>query len=319
MGADGSGVDRFADLRARLRKVQRARRRWARRAGTDAWRIYDRDIPAHRYVVEWYAGEVRLLFLPSRRERHGVPAAPPEAAVEAVARALEVGAEHVHLAVKAPKVWRKEQYEVRARTGRRHVVREGPLRFWVNLDDYLDPGLFLDHRNTRARVREEAAGRRVLNLFAYTGAFSVHAAAGGAREVTSVDLSRTYLSWARDNFVLNDLDPEAHRFEASDVLRWLRQGRERYDLVVLDPPAFSVSKRMAGDFEVQRDHARLLRDARARLERGGVLYFSANYRAFEPQAGAFEGFEVEELTPASIPEDFRDRAIHRCFRLRRTS
>ncbi|MDF1561735.1 MAG: class I SAM-dependent methyltransferase [Deltaproteobacteria bacterium] len=305
------------DFVGRLRKQQKKLRKWAKRTGTDAWRVYDRDIPGHRYIVEWYAGQVRLLWLPSGQERRGVPTggeAPAREAIAACAEALEVPEEAVHLAIKAPKAWRQEQYEVRARTGRRHVVTEAGLKFWVNLDDYLDTGLFLDHRETRARVGAEARGKRVLNLFCYTGSFSVHAAAGGAQRVTSVDLSNTYLDWAEDNFALNDLPTETHDFLRSDVLRWLFQGTDRYDLIVLDPPAFSASKKMESDFEVQRDHQALLRGVRQRLEGAGTLYFSANYRSFDPAEGAFDDFEIEELTPGSIPEDFRDKKIHRCFR-----
>ncbi len=302
------------DFAGRLRKQQKKLRKWAKKTGTDAWRIYDRDIPGHRYIVEWYAGEVRLLWLPSLQERRGAPTTDVQEAVVACCEALQVEEKAVHLAIKAPKAWRQEQYEVRARTGRRHLVEEGGLKFWVNLDDYLDTGLFLDHRDTRARVGSESRGKRVLNLFCYTGAFSVHAAAGGASSVTSVDLSNTYLDWAEDNFELNGLEASKHHFLRSDVLRWLFQGTERYDLIVLDPPTFSASAKMEGDFEVQRDHQALLRGVRQRLEGAGLLYFSANYRAFDPAEGAFEDFEIEEITPGSIPEDFRDKKIHRCFR-----
>lgn len=301
----------------RLRKTTQQRMRWARRAGTTAFRLYDHDIPEYGYTVDWYEGEVCVYELASRRGFvPGQEARRAEvlAAVEAV---LGVAPERIHLKIRSPKIWGQEQYEKEAATGHRHVVEEAGLRFRVNLVDYLDTGLFLDHRNTRARVGAEAAGKRFLNLFAYTGAFTVHAAAGGAAQTTTVDLSNTYLDWARENLELNGLwDPRRHELIHADVLRWLRLARGRqWDLIVLDPPSFSVSKEMAGSFEVQRDHPRLLGDTLALLAPGGALYFSTHFTSFRLDEAALRGARVEELTPRSIPEDFKNRRIHRCWRI----
>ena len=198
------------------------------------------------------------------------------------------------------------------------TVREQGLSFEVNLSDYLDTGLFLDHRPTRARVRAEATGKAVLNLFAYTGAFTCYARAGGATASVTVDLSNTYLEWAGRNLALNGFALDAsHRLERADCLAWLARAAEggpRYDLIVCDPPTFSNSTAMTHDFSVGRDHPGLLERCRALLRPGGVLYFSTNFRGFELTGGT-AGFALEDLTEASIPEDFRNRRIHRCWRM----
>jgi 23S rRNA (cytosine1962-C5)-methyltransferase len=200
------------------------------------------------------------------------------------------------------------------------VVEEQGLKFWVNLGDYLDTGLFMDHRLTRARVRDEAKGKSFLNLFCYTGAFSVYAAAGGASRTLSVDLSNTYLDWAEENLALNGLSDVRHTLLRADAMAWVQDQRkdpeQTFDLVVCDPPSFSTSKKMQGTFNVQRDHVRMLEGIRELLSPGGVLYFSTNFLGFELKDTAVRGFEqVEELTPGSIPEDFQRKEIHRCWRM----
>lgn len=302
----GDAVSEFED---RLRKVAAQRRRWARRLGLTAYRVYDRDIPAYRFVVEVYADHVHVVELGGGR----VPRT--DEVLEAVVRVLEVPRERVHLKVKERRAPGRP-YRKLGSTGRRIEVTENGLTFLVNLDDYVDTGLFLDHRDTRARVRAEAAGKRFLNLFCYTGSFTVYAAAGGAAASTSVDLSATYLAWAEDNLRVNGLLHPRHELVRADVLAWLRENRgRRYDLAVLDPPPFSTSKAMRADLDVQRDHPGLLADTLALLEPGGVLYFSVNLRGFELDAGALRGHTFEELTPASLPPDVRDRSSHRLFRI----
>ena len=194
-------------------------------------------------------------------------------------------------------------------------VEENGLRFECNLSDYLDTGLFLDHRTTRMRVQKASAGRSVLNLFAYTGSFSVYARAGQARATTTVDLSKTYCDWAERNFALNGFarDVKAHRVIRDDVLAWLENTRESFDVIVLDPPSFSSSKKMQRRFEVQRDQRWLIETAASKLTPGGSLYFSTNFLGFELDASLEP---AEELTPKSIPDDFR-RTVHRCWRFSR--
>ena len=198
------------------------------------------------------------------------------------------------------------------------VVREGAALLQVNLFDYLDTGLFLDHRPLRLRVAGEAKRKRFLNLFAYTGAASVHAALGGAHDTTTVDLSATYLQWAGENLALNGCTGATHRLVQADVLAWLAAERTQYDLIFCDPPTFSNSAR-AADFDIQRDHVRLLRAALSRLSASGVLYFSNNFRRFKLDEAALAEFaEVQDISAETIPPDFvRNPRIHRCWLLRR--
>jgi len=215
---------------------------------------------------------------------------------------------------------RGEQYEKEAERGEFHVVAESGLRFRVNFTDYLDTGLFLDLRLTRARLREAAAGGRFLNLFAYTGSATVYAAAGGARATTSVDLSRTYLEWAQQNLALNGLAGRQHRFVQADCREWLGEAArlgERFDLIFLDPPTFSNSKRMQGVHDVQRDHPALIDACMRLLAPGGLLVFSTNAQKFRIDQGLAERYALTDVTRATIPADFaRNPRIHTCFEIR---
>jgi 23S rRNA G2069 N7-methylase RlmK/C1962 C5-methylase RlmI len=299
-------------LANRLRKNERRLRDWARRSGVACYRLYDRDIPEVPLAIDWYDGHLHVSQYAAAHKEHTEAPGWLDAMVEAAAQALGVPPERRH-------VKRRErqrggaQYERFGARGERLVVPEGGHRFYVNLDDYLDTGLFLDHRPLRARVEAEAAGRRFLNLFCYTAAFTVYAAAGGAVASTSVDLSGTYLDWARDNLELNGLASPAHRFVRSDVRAFLAETDDRWDLVVLDPPTFSRSKRTPDDLDLQRDHAALVGAVRRVLRPGGVVYFSTNNRHFrlDPQIAA----GAEDISEQTIPPDFRDRRIHRCWRI----
>ncbi|HEU4754252.1 MAG TPA: class I SAM-dependent methyltransferase, partial [Armatimonadota bacterium] len=211
-----------------------------------------------------------------------------------------------------------DQYRRVAEERQEFIVPEQGHRFIVNLSDYHDTGLFLDHRNTRRMVQDEAADKRMLNLFCYTGSFSVYAAGGGAASTTSVDISNTYLEWARRNFELNGLDPATNRLERADVLRWLpeavRQGRT-YDLIVCDPPTFSNSKKMREVLDVGARHPELINQCLRLLSPGGVLYFSTNFRGFSLREEALAPCRVEEISARTVPEDYRNRKIHRCWRI----
>ena len=312
-------------LANRLRKNLRHVRKWAKRAQVTCYRVYDRDIPEVPLSVDWYDGRVCVAARLRPEERYAPDfEAWSEALRLTVAQTLEVAPSQVY-ARQRERQRGAAQYAPQAREAQRFEVVEGGRRLWVNLSDYLDTGLFLDHRPLRARVATEARGRRVLNLFCYTGAFTVHAVGGGATHTTSVDLSATYLQWARENLTLNGMGGPTHRLVREDVMRWLDDPavlRERFDLVVADPPTFSNSKRMTDVFDVQRDHEALLWRLARVVPPGGVVYFSTNARRFRPGgplavSAPATHWTVTEISDATIPEDFRDRKIHRAWRLER--
>jgi 23S rRNA (cytosine1962-C5)-methyltransferase len=297
----------MSDFENRLKKNAKHRFAWAKRQNLTAFRLFDLDMPEWPVAVDWYAGAVHVMEYPSRRKlREGLEVMRAEVRRSIVA-ALNVTEDLVFAKTHEPKAWGEAQYDKLSSTSKTVVVEENGLKFECNLTDYLDTGLFLDHRQTRARVKAEAKGKRMLNLFAYSGSFSVYAAAGGASETVTVDLSKTYCEWAERNFDLNLL--KRRTIIRDDVLAWLENTTERFDLIVLDPPSFSTSKKMARRFEVQRDHAWLVDQAVGRLNPGGTLYFSTNYLGFELDAALAP---TEELTPRSIPDDFR-RTVHRCW------
>jgi len=297
----------------RLKKRARHLTRWSKRERVTCYRVYDRDIPEIPLAVDWYDGRLHM----SEYARGG------EVASDAWIAAMGDAACEA-LGVPAGRLWVKRrerqrglaQYEKVSAEQARFEVREGGLRFVVNLSDYLDTGLFLDHRTTRAMARDDARGRDVLNLFAYTGAFSVYTAAGGARSTTTVDLSRTYLDWAADNLALNGFEGPAHELVQADVIRWLAEAPSAsWDLVICDPPTFSNSKRMDDVFDVQRDHVALLREVLRVTRSGGIVYFSTNFRRFKPEPEAFAGVRAVEISDQTVPEDFRNSRIHRCWRI----
>jgi 23S rRNA (guanine2445-N2)-methyltransferase / 23S rRNA (guanine2069-N7)-methyltransferase len=314
----------------RLRKDFKHLSKWAKREGVTCWRVYDADLPDYAVAVDLYECEdgVRRVVVAEYEAPREVD--PVKAAVrlrevtDRVPAILDVAETEVR--VKVRKRQRGEaQYERLSETGAFHEVREGLARLLVNLDDHVDTGLFLDHRTTRRMVGEMASGRSLLNLFCYTGAVTVQAALAGASSSVSVDLSKTYLDWARRNLELNGLDTSRHALVRADATKWLADAAAdaagpRFGVVFLDPPSFSTSKAMEETLDVQRDHARLVRDAASLLEPDGALVFSTNLRGFRLDAGALEaaGLFVEEVSSKTIPPDFeRNPRIHRCFVVRR--
>jgi 23S rRNA (cytosine1962-C5)-methyltransferase len=312
-------VENSSSLANRLRKNFRHFRRWADRQGLTAFRVYDLDLPEYPCSIDWYEGRVHLIEYPRTSSLlRGTTSKAREETLRAICQALQVDRPRIYAKQHRRKVWGRQQYQATGREGECFTISEQGLKFWVNLASHLDTGLFLDHRRTRARIRAEAAGKRFLNLFSYTGSFTVYAAAGGAQSTTSVDLSRRYLDWTARNLLLNHLERGFHEQVRADASAWLQSAGERgrrYDLIVLDPPPFSSSKSMQRSFNVQRDHVRLLDRGLALLAPGGSLYFSTSFQAFEPQWQFASSVSVEELTPASIPEDFRRKQVHRCWRM----
>lgn len=314
-------MDATAPFENRLRKNARHFRKWAKTHGVSAYRVYDRDIPEWPYAVDVYGDRAQLVEFPRRRAVQSGQAAEQLQSAKAITqRVLEVPEHHLYVKTRRPKVWGKEQYERLEAKPEPFVVEEQGLRFEVELATHLDTGLFLDHRQTRALVRDEAGGKRFLNLFAYTGSFTVYAAAGGAKATVTVDLSNTYLDWAERNLRLNGLWGAKHALVRADVLRYIDEagdGGEVFDLIVLDPPSFSTSQKMTGSWDVQRDHVRLLRATSRLLAPQGTLYFSTNFQGFALKAEALRELSFEELTPRTIPPDFHHKEIHRCWRIRR--
>ncbi len=302
----------MGDFENRLRKNAKHFKAWARREGVTAYRVYDLDIPEWPFAIDWYAGLVHVMEYPRRKAlRDGSLVEARAEVVRTIEAVLEVPADRVFTKTHERLPWGKAQHGPKAQAGVVVTVEEYGRRFECNLSDYLDTGLFLDHRVTRVRVGREAQGKRFLNLFAYTGAFTVHAACGGAASTTSVDLSPTYCDWAQRNLALNGLAPSRqHQVVRADVLQWLETAQGPYDLIVCDPPSFSTSKKMEKSFDVQKAHGRLVGRLQQLLAPGGTLYFSTNYLGFQLSEALAP---LEELTPRSLPQDFR-RTVHRCWR-----
>lgn len=288
-------------LRNRVRKSFRKLKPLFEQRNIGAFRLYDRDIPEIRAAVDWVEGH--LVIAEFARSQTGPSWL--EQMARAVAEELEVPWERVHLRTRRTRPGEGERYSKLAATGERLQVRERDLRFWVNLDDYLDIGLFPDHRETRALVRAEASGADFLNLFSYTGSFTCAAMKGGARSSLSVDASAAYSRWAEENLALNGLGGEVLR---SEVDAFLETTQRTFSLCVLDPPSFSDR---GGSFDVQRDHKRLIERTLRVLRPGGVLWFSTNHQRFEPQ---LDGLQAVELTAKTVPVDYRN-SPHRSFRM----
>ena len=316
----------YDQLANRLRNVHRHLRKWARRTGVTCYRLYEKDIADQPLIVDWYDGEAVCWALDrTRNETPEQEEAWLTAVVASIQAGLDLPAERVHLKRRREQKDRQEndgQYHKLATTGAARVVLEHGLKFEVNLRDYLDTGLFLDHRPTRVEIGSHSARKAVLNLFAYTGAFTVHARAGRAATTTTVDLSNTYLDWAARNLALNGFtNDDRHRVVRADCLQWLAEApraAERYDLIICDPPTFSNSKSMAKPFAVEADHPWLLRQCHALLKPGGDLYFSTNFRGFRLGTELPPFTTVTDISTRSVPEDFRNRKIHQCWRMTRT-
>lgn len=315
----GAGGEMLAN---RLRKNLRHYGRWATRQDIHAWRLYDADLHEYNFAIDIYESGPRYAHVQEYEAPETIDIRTANRrlneALAVIATVLDIPKEQIILKVRRRQKGRT-QYEKLAATGEFHEVREGPCRFLVNFTDYLDTGLFLDHRATRAALGELARGKRFLNLFGYTGSATVYAALGGALSTTTVDMSRTYLEWAQRNLELNNVRGSGHELLQADVLAWLEQNRaRRYDLIFLDPPTFSRSKRMAGTLDVQRDHVALITATMALLEPGGTLIFSTNQRKFHLNSSALPGLLIEDYTRRTIPQDFeRDPKIHQCFKITR--
>src|SRR5690554_2029712 len=301
----------------RLKKNLKFLGKWARPQNISCYRLYDADMPEFAVEVNIYNSWAHVQeYDATASDNEDKTLARLQDVLVALPRVMGIPAERVVLKQRQRQTG-KQQYERMDRRGEFLTVQEGQVRLLVNLTDYLDTGLFLDHRPMRLRIAEEARGKRFLNLFCYTASATVHAAVGGARRTTSVDLSKTYLDWARRNLALNGLS-DLHQLVQDDVMKWLEQDRGEYDLIFIDPPTFSNSKRMDDVFDVQRDHVQLLDMAMARLAPGGVLYFSNNFRRFKLDPALEEKYQVEDISAQTLDKDFqRNPRIHRSWRITR--
>ncbi len=302
----------------RLRKNQRRLKPWLRDSGTTCYRLYDADMPEYAVAIDIYEGCPHVAEYaapktvdPALAERRFGEA------LSAVREVLGMSPEEVVPAKRRERQRGREQYQRLDQQGERLTVQEGRARLLVNLHDYLDTGMFLDHRPLRLRIAAEAKGKHFLNLFCYTGTATVHAALGGAATSTSVDLSNTYLQWFRENLALNGLSERQHRAERADCPEWLASCERQFDLILLDPPSFSNSKAMADSFDVQRDHVRLVDLAMSVLAPKGTLYFSNNRRGFVLDEVLAQRYTIDNISEDTIPPDFtRRRDIHGCWRVR---
>ena len=309
----------------RLRKNLKKLSKWAKQNNVSCYRLYDADLPEYAVAVDIYQGEKTWVNVQEYESPKTIDPAKANqrlaGAMSEIPKVLGIPQEQVFLKIRR-KQKNTDQYEKQGDSGRFHVIEEAGCKLWVNFEDYLDTGLFLDHRPIRQLIQQQAQGKRFLNLFAYTGSASVHAAIGGATSSVTVDMSNTYLDWAKRNFDLNSIRGD-HKLLRANCLQWLAEQaaakqKPQFDLIFLDPPTFSNSKKMDEAFDVQTDHVQLLKNAASLLASEGFLYFSTNFRRFKMDHPALNGLIIEDISASTIPEDFaRDQKIHFCWRISR--
>ncbi|MEY3760167.1 MAG: hypothetical protein RIR39_1658, partial [Pseudomonadota bacterium] len=330
------GAIEFAN---RLKKNFKKLSKWARQNEITCYRVYDADLPEYAAAVDIYQGEAYrsqltpLAYIPVGEQTWiNVQEYEPPKTIDQhkadqrlagllaeIPHVLGVNSDHIFLKIRR-KQRSTDQYEKHGELGRFHTIEEGGCKLLVNFEDYLDTGLFLDHRPIRLLIQQQAKNKRFLNLFAYTGTATVHAAMGGATSTTTVDMSNTYTEWAKNNMALNKHTGE-HEFIQADCLEWLANEAKKaevrhYDLIFLDPPTFSNSKRMEDVFDIQNDHAQLIKNAVTLLAPEGILYFSTNFRRFKIDSPGLSELTVEDISAATIPEDFsRNPRIHYCWKI----
>jgi 23S rRNA (cytosine1962-C5)-methyltransferase len=314
------GEDKSSIIKNRIRKNYRHVRKWAKRTSTNAFRIYDRDIKEYPLAIDFYDGRFCVQYFSYNRDEDDPSEELKNEIDQAIISIFSVGADQIF--------WRNrirreklEQYEKLGSQSAYFTVYEYGIAFKVNLKDYLDTGLFLDHRETRQLVAKLCKGKRLLNLFSYTCSFSVQAAAHGSLSTTSVDMSNTYTQWGGDNFALNHLSPAHNIIYREDCLKFLELAattRLEFDVIVIDPPTISRSKKMDNMFDVQKDYPYLIKQALKLLAPEGTIIFSNNFRKFKFDEQLFADLKIEEITHKTIPLDFHNQKIHRCWRLERS-
>jgi len=300
----------------RLEKVYRHLGKQAKRSQVSCYRLYDHDLPEFPFCIEIYGDNI---YVAEYKRRHNMTETEHdewmEKSISVLCEILKSDKENIFLKLRQRKPGRLGQYQKTGERKTEFIVEENGLKFIVNLSDYLDTGLFLDHRVTREKVKTEAKNKKTLNLFAYTGSFSVYASSGGAAEVITVDLSKTYLDWAKRNMQLNEfVDPLNYKFIQADVLQYLYTVSENsFDVIILDPPTFSNSKRMDDVLDIQRDHVKLINDCLRILKKDGKIYFSNNYRKFILDEKSINASTIKDITRQTTPFDFEGRINRVCY------
>ena len=313
-------IEGAEDFTNRLQKNMQNLKKWAVKENIYCLRIYDADLPDFNVAVDLYGDRLHVQeYAPPKTIDPEKAKKRFNLALASIRAVTGLGRDAIFIKTRARQEG-KTQYTKQSTASKRFIVQEGKAKILVNLTDYLDTGLFLDHRQIRLRIAAEAKGKHFLNLYSYTSTASLHAALGGAASTTSVDLSNTYLNWSKENYVLNGLTvdhaDQQHQFFSSDCFEWLKEGHEQYDLIFIDPPTFSNSKKFHGTFDIQRDHLSLIKRAMNRLTTGGTLYFSNNYRGFELDDEIKAFYDIEELTNETIGLDFkRNTKIHRSWKI----
>lgn len=299
----------------RIIKRKKHLAKWAKRSEISAYRVYDADLPDYNVAVDVYENQWVLVqeYAPPREIEQELADKRVKEIMTVLPEVFQVDRSKIFF-----KTRRKQkgnaQYTRFSKEGKREVIHEQGSRFWVNFTDYLDTGIFLDHRIVRSMIKDMAQNKKFLNLFCYTGTATVYAASGGAKSTVSVDSSKTYIDWARDNMALNGFGERKHRYITEDCFTFLKNSRDRFDLIFLDPPTFSNTKSSRSTFDIQRDHVALIKMTVARLEKGGTLIFSNNYRKFKIDLKAFDKLNIKEISDSTISEDFkRNRRIHRSW------
>ena len=316
--------EKFIMFRNRLTKVFRHISRQAKRLGVSCYRVYDHDLPEFPFCIEIYEDK---LYVAEYKRYHGLTEEQYDdwirKSIAVMSEVFHVHPEYIFLKQRKVKSGRTDQYRKTAEEKNEFVVKENNLKFIVNLSDYLDTGLFLDHRVTREIVKKESGSKKVLNLFCYTGSFSVCAAAGGASEVVSVDLSKTYLEWAERNMHLNGYTTnsplgDGGKYVHADVMKYVEALPSNYfDIVILDPPTFSNSQRMDEFLDIQRDHVKLINDSLNGLKKDGILYFSTNSRKFILDNDKIKAGTIKDITKATTPFDFEGKLFRWSFRIQK--
>lgn len=311
-------MEDFNELTNRIKKRFKHLNKWAKRNSIDCFRIYNKDLGNFPLIIDWYDGDVLAWFYNRKKDESEADKTYfKQQSIQSICNALAISLDHVFTKQRQRQIGLENQYEKNNAEKQLKIIQEGKLNFEINLNNYLDTGLFLDHRHTRDLVRRISHGKRVLNLFAYTGSFTCYAIDGGAIATTSVDLNKNYCDWIKRNLTLNHLDTRASdRVISDNCLSFvkLEAARNRYDLIICDPPTFSNSKNMKHAFSIDNDYPDLLKSCIKLLAAKGLLIFSTSSRSFSLEKSKLpEKVKIENITHKTIPEDFKDKKSRQCW------